>query len=193
MKPVPFDYVRAGSLEEALAALAEGGEDAKAIAGGQSLVPALTLRLAAPSLLVDIGRLDELRFIRVEDGTVSIGALTRHVDIERSEEIRRHAPQQLRALGVPLALDGRNALLVGLCAPERNRLRGTRGAGRQDRVQLAQPIGRELGEVGPDLAGAPALAAAWVGICQAQWHRAPGMLLQPVAGPRQACVEGGGR
>jgi carbon-monoxide dehydrogenase medium subunit len=56
VKPVPFDYVRAGSLEEALAALAEGGEDAKPIAGGQSLVPALSMRLVRPSLLVDLNR-----------------------------------------------------------------------------------------------------------------------------------------
>ena len=62
------------------------------IAGGQSLVPALNLRLAAPSLLVDIGHLDELRGIAVEGETVRIGALTRHVDIERSEEIARRAP-----------------------------------------------------------------------------------------------------
>ena len=54
MKPAPFGYVRAGSLDEALAALAEGGEDAKPIAGGQSLVPALNLRLVRPTLLVDL-------------------------------------------------------------------------------------------------------------------------------------------
>ncbi len=92
MKAPAFGYLRAASLDEALAALREHGDEAKIIAGGQSLVPALNLRLAAPGLLVDIGRLEELRGIRVEGGTVSIGALATHAEIERSDEIARHAP-----------------------------------------------------------------------------------------------------
>jgi carbon-monoxide dehydrogenase medium subunit len=75
MKPAPFDYVRAGSLDEALAALAEGGEDAKPIAGGQSLVPALNLRLVRPSLLVDLNRagVDGIS----ANGVLRVGATTR--------------------------------------------------------------------------------------------------------------------
>ena len=75
MKPAPFDYVRAGSLEEALAALAEGGEDAKPIAGGQSLVPALNMRLVRPSVLVDLNRagLDGVS----ANGALRIGATMR--------------------------------------------------------------------------------------------------------------------
>ena len=75
MKPPPFDYVRAESLEEALAALEEGGDDAKPIAGGQSLVPALTMRLVRPSVLVDVNHagLGEI----VANGGVRIGATVR--------------------------------------------------------------------------------------------------------------------
>ena len=81
MKPPPFDYVRAGSLEEALAALAEGGEDAKPIAGGQSLVPALNMRLVRPTLLVDLERagLDGIE----SNGSVRVGATVRQASVER--------------------------------------------------------------------------------------------------------------
>ena len=82
MKPAPFDYVAARSLEEALDALARGGEDAKPIAGGQSLVPALNMRLARPSLLVDLNRagLDGIE----ENGAVRVGATVRQRTLERS-------------------------------------------------------------------------------------------------------------
>jgi carbon-monoxide dehydrogenase medium subunit len=81
VKPVAFDYVRAQSLEEALAALQEGGEDAKPIAGGQSLVPALNMRLVRPTLLVDLNRagLDAI----VENGAFRIGATVRQAALER--------------------------------------------------------------------------------------------------------------
>lgn len=92
MKASRFGYARPRSLEEALALLAENGEQAKIIAGGQSLVPALNLRLVAPSLLVDIGRIDALRGISVTGTTLAIGALTRHSDLESSLQIARHAP-----------------------------------------------------------------------------------------------------
>jgi aerobic carbon-monoxide dehydrogenase medium subunit len=97
VKAPAFDYVRVRSLGEALSLLAEHGERAKIIAGGQSLVPALNLRLLAPALLIDIGGLDELRTISVDGGTLHIGALARHVDVERSPEIARHAPLLARA------------------------------------------------------------------------------------------------
>src|SRR5205085_12181667 len=83
MIPAKFDYVRPGSLDEAVSALAGGGEDAKVIAGGQSLVPLLRLRLAFPELLVDIGALNELRGVTDEGGSLRIGALTTHDDLIR--------------------------------------------------------------------------------------------------------------
>ena len=92
MKAPAFDYVRVRSLDEALALLGRHGDEAKIIAGGQSLVPALNLRLLAPRLLVDIGGLAELRGVSVKGETVRIGAMTRHVDLERSPEIAVHAP-----------------------------------------------------------------------------------------------------
>jgi carbon-monoxide dehydrogenase medium subunit len=81
MIPAEFDYVAPASLDEALAALAEGGEDAKLLAGGHSLIPLMKLRLAAPSLLVDLKHVGELRGISRENGSFRIGALTRHVDV----------------------------------------------------------------------------------------------------------------
>jgi aerobic carbon-monoxide dehydrogenase medium subunit len=98
LKAPAFDYVRVRSLDEALSLLGEHGEEAKIIAGGQSLVPALNLRLLTPSLLIDIGGLDELKGISVEGGTVRIGALTRHVDLERSPEIATHVPLLKKAI-----------------------------------------------------------------------------------------------
>jgi carbon-monoxide dehydrogenase medium subunit len=102
VKARDIQYERAQSLENALDLLHQHGPDARLIAGGQSLVPALNLRLAAPDMLVDIGALDELRGISLveADGTerLRIGALTRHVEIERSALIAAHAP--LLALAV---------------------------------------------------------------------------------------------
>lgn len=85
MKPAPFDYVAARSLEEALAALAEGGEDAKPIAGGQSLVPALAMRLVRPSVLVDLNRagLEGL----TANGTLRIGATTRQAALASDDSV----------------------------------------------------------------------------------------------------------
>ncbi len=83
MKPAPFGYVAARSPEEALAALAEGGEDAKPLAGGQSLVPALNLRLLRPELLVDLNRAG-LDGIERSNGTVRVGATTRQAELGRS-------------------------------------------------------------------------------------------------------------
>jgi carbon-monoxide dehydrogenase medium subunit len=81
MIPVEFDYVAPESLDAALAALREGGEDAKVLAGGHSLLPLMKVRLAAPSLLVDLRRVPGLDGIRRENGTVRIGAMTRHHDV----------------------------------------------------------------------------------------------------------------
>lgn len=92
MKPPAFDYIPATSLDEALTALADGGEDAKVLAGGQSLIPMLSLRLAYPSLLIDLNRLDELAGIERTTGTLRIGSMVRHRTAERSEEIADAVP-----------------------------------------------------------------------------------------------------
>ena len=78
MIPAEFDYVAPGSLDEALVALKDGGEDAKVLAGGHSLLPLMKLRLAAPSLIVDLRRLDELKGIDRGDGVLRFGAMVRH-------------------------------------------------------------------------------------------------------------------
>jgi carbon-monoxide dehydrogenase medium subunit len=83
--PAPFEYVRAGSVDEALAALAEHGDEAKLLAGGMSLLPLMKLRLARPSVLVDVGRLRDLSYVRDDGDHLAIGALTRHRDLETSD------------------------------------------------------------------------------------------------------------
>jgi carbon-monoxide dehydrogenase medium subunit len=90
--PAAFDYARAGSVDEALALLTAHGDDAKVLAGGHSLLPLMKLRLATPSVLVDVGRLSELSYVRVEGDEVRIGALTRHRDVETSEVLAAEAP-----------------------------------------------------------------------------------------------------
>ncbi len=97
MKPAPFDYVRPNSVAEACEILA-GDEDARIIAGGQTLVPMLAMRLARPTRLVDIARLEELRGIRTEQDAIVIGAATRQVEVERSETARRALPLLGKAL-----------------------------------------------------------------------------------------------
>lgn len=85
MKPPSFGYRRPQTVADALAALAEFGPDAKVLAGGQSLIPLLNMRLAAPKILVDINRLAELAFIEVDDRAMRVGALTRHSQLLRDE------------------------------------------------------------------------------------------------------------
>ena len=92
MIPAAFDYRRASSLGEALQLLSDGGEDAKLLAGGHSLLPLMKLRLAAPSLLVDIGRLTDLSYVREDGDRVAVGALTRHRDLQTSDVLQSHAP-----------------------------------------------------------------------------------------------------
>ena len=87
MIPASFDYERASSLDEALSLLAAGGEDARPLAGGHSLLPLMRLRLARPSLLVDIGGIDELRGVRNEGDSVVIGALTTHHEVAGAPEL----------------------------------------------------------------------------------------------------------
>ncbi|MEK6229772.1 MAG: xanthine dehydrogenase family protein subunit M [Actinomycetota bacterium] len=87
MIPAEFDYQRVGSVDEAISALGAGGEDAKLLAGGHSLVPLMKLRLAAPALLVDIGGVEELRGVQRANGNWSIGALTTHATLQSSDEL----------------------------------------------------------------------------------------------------------
>src|ERR1700675_1038058 len=98
MKASAFSYARATSVANALELLAAHGDRAKVLSGGQSLMPAMNLRLISPELIVDIGELAELRGIAVRDDILTIGALTRHVDLERSPEIAAHAPLLTEAI-----------------------------------------------------------------------------------------------
>lgn len=86
-----FDYVRANTLDEALSLLAQN-EDAKILAGGHSLIPAMKLRLTQPPLLVDIGRIQDLSYVREEDGQIRIGAMTTHYQIESSDLLKAICP-----------------------------------------------------------------------------------------------------
>jgi carbon-monoxide dehydrogenase medium subunit len=113
MIPAAFDYVRAGSAEEAIALLGEHGEDAKLIAGGHSLLPLMKLRLASPSVLIDVGRIAALSYIRDAGAYVAVGALTRHCELQRSS---------LLAESVPLI-----PFVAGLVGDPQVRHRGTLG------------------------------------------------------------------
>jgi len=90
--PAAFDYRAPSTLDEALGLLAQHGDEAKVMAGGQSLIPLLKLRFAAPGLVVDIGRLPGLKGVTADAAGLRIGALTRHVDIERGQQIRALSP-----------------------------------------------------------------------------------------------------
>ena len=92
MIPAAFDYVRAGSAAEAISLIGQHGDEAKFLAGGHSLLPLMKLRLAAPSVLVDIGRVSDLSYIRDAGDHIAIGALTRHMDVETSAVLKEHAP-----------------------------------------------------------------------------------------------------
>ena len=92
MKAPAFDYARPASLAEVFSLMAEHGDDAKLIAGGQTLLATLNMRLSEPSLLIDIGRLEALKGIRVDGDVLRIGALATHREIEESALVARHAP-----------------------------------------------------------------------------------------------------
>lgn len=100
MIPTSFEYEVATSLEHAAALLRQGGDEARLLAGGQSLLPLMRLRLARPSLLVDIGRLSDLSYVRAEKKQIAIGALTRHHDLANSEELRASCPILAHAAGL---------------------------------------------------------------------------------------------
>jgi carbon-monoxide dehydrogenase medium subunit len=92
MIPALFDYVRPSSVEEAAIAISAAGEDGKVLAGGQSLIPVLRLRLAYPSTVVYIGRIDELKGVRDDGDAIVIGAMTTHHDVMHNDLVQQHAP-----------------------------------------------------------------------------------------------------
>ncbi|HEX6513408.1 MAG TPA: xanthine dehydrogenase family protein subunit M [Chloroflexota bacterium] len=92
MYPASFDYLRPGSLDEALSLLTQHGDDAKLLAGGHSLVPAMKLRLIQPKYLIDIGRVPDMRGIQVGGQEVVIGAMTIHADVADSADVEQHLP-----------------------------------------------------------------------------------------------------
>ena len=98
MIPAAFDYTAPTSLQEALTVLAEAGDDAKVLAGGQSLLPILRMRLNAPERLVDLGRIDELKGITDEGSHLVIGAMTTYADVLASESVRQHASLLAKAV-----------------------------------------------------------------------------------------------
>jgi carbon-monoxide dehydrogenase medium subunit len=97
--PAAFDYVRAGSAQEAIALVGQYGDEAKLLAGGHSLVPMMKLRLAQPTVIIDIGRIDDLSYIRDAGDHIAIGALTRHMDVETSTILHEHVPLLAHAAG----------------------------------------------------------------------------------------------
>lgn len=99
MIPVRFDYVRPSSVDDAVAALRDAGEDAKVLAGGQSLIPVLRLRLAAPSMVVDLGGIPDLVGVREDGDSLVIGAMTPHSTVAAHPLVRQHAPLVAQAAG----------------------------------------------------------------------------------------------
>ena len=113
MKPPQFEYDAPRTIDETLALLAEHGEDAKVLAGGQSLVPLLNFRLARPERLVDINPVGELAYLEPADGALRIGALTRHSELERSPEVAGRVPLLLEAVRLVGHVQIRNRGTVG--------------------------------------------------------------------------------
>ena len=99
MIPAAFDYKRASSADEAIDLIGKYGEEAKFLAGGHSLIPLMKLRLAQPTVLVDIGRVKDLSYIKDAGDHIAIGALTRHMDVEKSSVLAQHAPLLAHAAG----------------------------------------------------------------------------------------------
>jgi carbon-monoxide dehydrogenase medium subunit len=97
--PAKFDYVAPTSVEDALSALAEHGDEAKLMAGGQSLLPVLRMRLNAPEMVIDLGRIDSLRGVREDGDTLVIGALTTHSEMATNDLVKQHALLLSKAAG----------------------------------------------------------------------------------------------
>jgi carbon-monoxide dehydrogenase medium subunit len=117
MKAPDFRYLKAASVDEAIAALDRHRDEAMVLAGGQSLLSGLNMRLSQPQLVVDINGLSELKGIRVEDNHVRLGALTRHVELQNTPEIAEHLPLLVEAVGnvAHMAIRNRGTLGGSLC------------------------------------------------------------------------------
>jgi carbon-monoxide dehydrogenase medium subunit len=113
MFPASFGYVAARSVEEALQFLTQHGEDAKLLAGGHSLIPAMKLRLASPRALIDLGTIPGLRGVRSDGDTLAIGALTVHADVASSELVRKQLPGLAEAASVIGDMQVRNRGTIG--------------------------------------------------------------------------------
>lgn len=98
MKPNPFAYVRAQSLDEVFAVLSDHGDEAKILAGGQSLIPTMNMRFAAPEVLIDVSGVADLQGIQLVDNALRIGAMSRHVDVLNSPAVAEHAPLIAQAM-----------------------------------------------------------------------------------------------
>jgi len=113
MFPASFGYVAAHSVEEALQLLTRQGEDAKLLAGGHSLIPAMKLRLASPGTLIDLGTIPGLRGVRIDGDTLAIGALTVHADVAASDLVRQRLPGLAEAASVIGDVQVRNRGTIG--------------------------------------------------------------------------------
>jgi carbon-monoxide dehydrogenase medium subunit len=113
MIPAAFDYVRASSVNEALDLLAKHGDDAKILAGGHSLIPAMKLRLSQPKIVIDISRIGDLRSISQQNGKIAIGALTTHYEMESSDLLKRACPLLPEVAGKIGDMQVRNKGTVG--------------------------------------------------------------------------------
>jgi aerobic carbon-monoxide dehydrogenase medium subunit len=113
MFPASFGYVAAHSVEEALQLLTKHGEDAKLLAGGHSLIPAMKLRLASPRTLIDLGTVEGLRGVRMDGNTLTIGALTVHTDVASAELVQKHLPGLVDAASVIGDVQVRNRGTIG--------------------------------------------------------------------------------
>ena len=113
MYPPSFEYRRASTVQEAVQILAASGGQARVLAGGHSLIPLLKLRLASPSLLVDIGRIAELKGVHLSDGQLAVGALTTHAELANSALVRQHCPVLAEAASVIGDMQVRNRGTVG--------------------------------------------------------------------------------
>ncbi|MBI2533333.1 MAG: xanthine dehydrogenase family protein subunit M [Deltaproteobacteria bacterium] len=113
MYPAAFEYLKARSVRDAIAFLKQHGDDAKLLAGGQSLVPMMKLRVARPKVLIDIHRIADLNYIREESGAIRLGAMTRHVQIEESSLIREKIPMLAEAASKIADTQVRNRGTIG--------------------------------------------------------------------------------
>src|SRR5438105_1401469 len=113
MYPANFDYVRAKTVDEAVALLQQHGDAAKVLAGGHSLIPAMKLRLARPKVVVDIARIENLSYVRESSGAIAIGAMTTHQEIESSKLLRDRSPLLAETAGHIGDLQVRNKGTIG--------------------------------------------------------------------------------